>query len=129
MRLLHALYGPSSHAKAGHSTAHKTAGWADQLVPGVPALAQLLVVDTLANPQARCKQPMGQAPGQPAGQVDKAALQLEAAYLLLILLDGLSPQACLVLFLKASRRTVCVMGAICEDICAPMHRVDCSSQC
>ena len=101
MRLLHALYGASSRAEDSRSTAHNSAGWADQLVPAAPALAQLLVLDTTATPQDRSKQPADQALGQPAGQVDKAALQLEAAYLLLILLDGLSPQVSLLMTPKA----------------------------
>ena len=100
VRLLHALFGASSQAE-GTSTAHNIVGWADELVPGVPALAQLLVLDTSATPQDKSKQSMGQPPGQPAGQVDRAALQLEAAYLLHIILDGLSPQVSLLRLLKA----------------------------
>ncbi len=100
VRLLHALFGASSKAE-GNSTAHNIMGWADELVPGVPALAQLLVVDISATPQDKSKQSVGHFPGQSAGQVDRAAVQLEAAYLLHIVLDGLSPQVSLLRLLKA----------------------------
>ena len=100
VRLLHALFGASSQAE-GNSTAHNIVGWADELVPGVSTLAQLLVVDTSATLQDKSKQSVGQFSGQPAGQVDRAALQLEAAYLLHIVLDGLSPQVPLPRILKA----------------------------
>ena len=63
--------------------------WADALAPGVPALAELLVVDTSVPSQAKGKQPMGQPP---SGQVDRAALQLDAAYLLEFVLSMTSSQ-------------------------------------
>lgn len=63
--------------------------WADALAPGVPALAELLVMDTSMPSQAKGKQAMGRPPN---GQVDQAALQLEAAYLLLFVLDNMSPE-------------------------------------
>ena len=63
--------------------------WADALMPGVAALAELLVMDTSVPSQAKGKQAMGQAP---RGQVDEAALHLEAAYLLLFVLDNMSPE-------------------------------------
>lgn len=93
VRLLHTLLECSQHAgKVGQSAAQHATGWADDLVPGVPALAQLLIVDSSVSQGSKGKQPMGQAPKPPAGPVDRVALQLEAAYLLLSVLDALSPQ-------------------------------------
>lgn len=86
VRLLHTLLESLSHANKSPETP-----WADVLVPGVPALAQLLVVDAILA-QAKGKQPVGQPARSHTGQVDRAALQLEAAYLLLFILENFSPQ-------------------------------------
>ena len=88
VRLLHTLLESLSYADESPATT-----WADVLVPGVPALAQLLLVDTLLA-QPKGKQPMGQPARSHTDQVDRAALQLEAAYLLLFILENFSPQVC-----------------------------------
>ena len=87
MRLLHMLLESLSRPEQRLSPAVPLQEWADTLVPGVPALAELLVMDSSASSKGK------QAKGQPpSGQVDRAALQLEAAYLLLFVLDNLSPK-------------------------------------
>ena len=89
VRLLHALLESLSRPEQGRLTAAPVQEWADVLVPGVPALAELLVMDASLPSQAKGKQAKGQPP---SGQVDRAALQLEATYLLLFVLDNLSPE-------------------------------------
>ena len=89
MRLLHTLLESLARPEQQLSTAAPLQEWADTLVPGVPALAELLVMDASISSQAKGKQAMGQPP---SGQVDRAALQLEAAYLLLFVLDNLSAE-------------------------------------
>ena len=89
VRLLATLLGSVS---AHRGAAQHAEACADGLVPAIPALAQLLVMDLPPSDQAKSKQPMGQPPRASSKQLDRAALQLEAAYLLLFVLDSLSPQ-------------------------------------
>jgi hypothetical protein len=89
VRLLTSLLGT---VLAQRSQAHCPGGCVDALAPALPALAQLLVIDLPLSDQAKGKQPMGQPLKALGGQLDRAALQLEAAYLLLFALDLLSPQ-------------------------------------
>jgi hypothetical protein len=89
VRLLATLLGSISTQR---SAAHHAEACAEVLVPAIPALAQLLFMDLPTCDQAKGKQPMGQPPRAPSRQLDRAALQLKAAYLLLYVLDSLSPQ-------------------------------------
>ena len=101
MRVLHTLLESRPQPDQPPPTTCLEREWADALGPGVPALAELLVVDTSVPSQAKGKQAMNQPP---SGQVDKAALQLDAAYLLLFVLDNQSPQVDLCMTLPAQMR-------------------------
>ena len=86
MRLLHAMLESLAHSGELSLAKSVEKAYGEALEPAVPCLAELLVVDTTGPSQAKGKQAMGQPP---SGQVDRAALQLEAAYLLPFVLDNL----------------------------------------
>ena len=86
MRLLHAMLESLAYPVEASLAESVKRSYGEALEPAVPCLAELLVVDTTLHSRAQGKQAMNQPP---RAEVDRAALQLEAAYLLPFVLNNL----------------------------------------